>query len=290
MVKSRIQLRNVQNVAASSTALITCPIGPRYHYIVLEHGYASGTNTIVAAEANITEIRVKLNGVVIWTVSGSELRDYNLLNGTAYDCIGLPNTAPGVSFPLHLAEPWRKSPGDQEASALATDGFASFQIEVDLGAASTPTLVAAAVVDNFVPAAPAKDRLIKKLDRQRRAAAGTSYDTTIDRKDYLQQISIYPDSGGSQEPTVVTMRLNGVIIHELSDSANQALLQGHQMTPAASGRTASVYDLVLDHDDLLGSAVLLDGARDFSLTIEAGSAMSGTQTMLVQRLGPLVSK
>ncbi len=56
MVKSKLQIRNVQNVAASKTVLIDLPIGPRYHYIVLEHGYASGTNTIAAAATNMASV------------------------------------------------------------------------------------------------------------------------------------------------------------------------------------------------------------------------------------------
>jgi len=59
----------------------------------------------------------------------------------------------------------------------------------------------------------------------------------------------------------------------------------HGKTPAASGRSANLYDLSLDHDDLLGSAVPMDGAKDISLTIEAGGAMSGTLTALIQRVG-----
>lgn len=288
MRKNRIQLRNVQNVAASKTALITIPIGQRFHYIVLEHGYTAGTNTVAAAASNITEIRVKVNGIVMRTFSGTQLRDINLLNGTTYDCLGVPNTAPGVSFPIFFAEPWRKSPGDQDGTAWPTEGWDSFQIEVDLGAASTPTLVATAVTDAFVPNIPVRDRLITKVIRQQIGANGTSFDvSSLAKRDYLQQISIYPDSGASLEPSKVTLRLNSQILHELEDSANQALLTNHGMTPAASGRTANIYDLVLDHDDLLGSAVLLNGARDLTLTIEAASAMSGTTTMLIQRFGPV---
>ncbi|HVV00274.1 MAG TPA: major capsid protein P2, partial [Verrucomicrobiae bacterium] len=110
MTKKRIQIRNVQNVAASKTALINLPVGDRYHYVVLQHGYSAGTNTIAAACSNITEIRVKVNGRVQRVISGTQLRDMNLLNGTQYDCTGLPNTAPGVSFPIFFREQWRESP------------------------------------------------------------------------------------------------------------------------------------------------------------------------------------
>src|SRR5438093_10978921 len=108
MVKGRIQLRNVQNIAASKTALIELPVGMRYHYVVLLHGYSAGTNTIAAAATNVAEIRVKVNGRTQRIISGTQLRDMNIVNGTGFDCTGVPNTAPGVSFPLFFAEPWRK--------------------------------------------------------------------------------------------------------------------------------------------------------------------------------------
>ena len=71
MIKKRIEIRNVQNVAASQTVLVTLPVGDRYHYLVLQHGYSSGTNTIAAAATNISEIRVKVNGRVQRVMSGS---------------------------------------------------------------------------------------------------------------------------------------------------------------------------------------------------------------------------
>ena len=131
MLKSKLQLRNVQNVAASKTALITLPIGPRYQYVQLQHGYSAGTNTIAAAATNISEVRVKLNGKVQRVYSGTQLRDLNLLNGLQYDFYGLPNTAPGVCVGIFLGEPWRKDVNDQDRLAWTTSKSSAFQIEVD---------------------------------------------------------------------------------------------------------------------------------------------------------------
>lgn len=286
MIKYRLQLRSVQNVAASKTVLIDIPCGQRFHYIVLEHGYAAGTNTIAAAATNISEIRIYSNSRIQRIMSGTQLRDMILLNGTTWDCTGVPNTAPGVTFPIYFAEPWRESPADQDALAWSTAGWLSFQIQIDLGAASTPTLLAYAVVDDFVPAQGTNPGIVKWL-RAQMVPGGTTYDyVALDRRDFLQQISIYPDSGASQAPTLVTFKRNSIILHEFSAAANTALLQNHNMTPAASGRSTGVYDLVFDHDGLLASAVPMDGARDSLLEITAGSAMSGTQVALIQRLGP----
>jgi hypothetical protein len=285
--KYPIKLRNVSNVAASKTAIIDVPVGPRYHTIILEHGFASGTNTVAGAMANITEIRVLVNDRVQRVFSGTQLRDLNILNGTAFDCQGVPNTAPGVSLPIFFAEPWRKDSASQDALAWVTKDFKSFRIEVDLSTASTPTLVASAVIDQFAPA-PNVTPLFVTMRRQQVAAAGTSFDiTTIDKKNLLQQISLYPDSGGSNAATIVTVRRDGQIVRELTKSANFALLTNNDMTPTASGRTANVFDLVFDHDDLMNSSLLLNGAKEFTLTVEAASAMSGTVTFLVQRYGPL---
>ena len=150
-----MKLRNVQNVASSRTALIELPIGPRSHSITLEHGHA-GDNTIAAAATNITQIRVKTNSVIRRRYSGTQLRDLNLFHGRQYDCQGLPGTSPGVSFPIYFAEPWRKDVAAQLFGALPTvwqgGRLTSLQIEVDFSSASTPTLVASALVDDAVVA------------------------------------------------------------------------------------------------------------------------------------------
>ncbi len=283
MVKSKVQLRNLSNVAASKTALLDCPIGPRYHGIWLEHGYAAGTNTVAGAATNISEIRIKVNGTVERVVSGTQLRDLLLLYGTAYDCLGVPNTAPGVSFYIPFAEPWRELREEGDSLAWATSSWNTLQVEVDLGAASTPTLVASAVIDALP--GDSQQGIIKWI-RSSSAAAGTSFDIpTIDRKDWLSKIHLYPDSGASNATSKVTVRLNSQILHEHTFSANKAVLTNHGFTPGASGRTASMTDIVMDHDDFIGSMLGLDGSRDFSLTIEAAAAMSGTITYILQKLG-----
>lgn len=286
--KKRIELRAVSNVAASKVALIDVPVGDRYHQITFQHGYSGGTNTIAAAAANITLVEVLVNNRVQRSYTGQELRDANLLHGTNYDAVSgeVPNTAPGVSFTIFFAEPWRKDARDQDFLAWVTRGFKSFQIRITLGAASTPTLVAYAVTDDFVPSGPVG---YVTIDRQQAAAGGTAFDVNnIDRKGLLQQISVYPDSGATRTPSRVTLRKNGDVKHELTMEANKKLLLDNTMTPAASGRTSNVYDVVCDHDDILNSGIDLTDARTFSMRIEAASAMSGSTTFLVYRWGALL--
>lgn len=288
--KFAVKARNVANVGSSKTAIIDLPVGKRYHTVILQVGYAAGTNTIVGAMSHVSEIRVLANNRVQRVFSGAQLRDLNLLNGTEYDCQGLPNTAPGVSLPIFFAEPWRKDSASQDALAWDTSGFSSFRIEVDLGAvgtqtANSQTLTATAVVDNFRAANPQ----FVTVQRQQVAAAGTSFDiTTIERKGVLQQVNFYPDSTNDLQATIITVRRDGDIIRELPFADNFALLTNNGMTPTASGRTDEMFDIVFDHDDLLNSSLVIEGAKELSFTVEAASAMAGSMTFLVSRLGRLL--
>lgn len=305
MVKSKIQIRNVSNVAASKTAIIDLPIGPRYQHIQLQHGYAAGTNTIAGAMANLLTVRIKVNGHIqrifgSGTAGGSnqggvELRDFNLLNCengiVPYDCLGLPNTAPGVTIPIFFAEPWRDSPIDREALAWPSSLWQSFQIEVDLGAAATPTLTAFAIID--AAQAPSGGPFIAKVYRQQFGIAGTQQDFPgIDRRDYLTQVSLYPDSGSSQQTSEVDVRFNSQIIDEFTTSVRNAALINRGMSPTATGRTANMTDVILEHDEslsnnVLASALNLNGASDMTLTVKAANAMSGTIIALIEKIGPV---
>jgi hypothetical protein len=276
--KRKIQLNNISAVAASGTATLEVPLSfGRMQYLQLQHGYTAGTNTVAAAMTNITEIRIVVNGTVVRTMSGTELRDQNLLHGTGYDCTGVPNTAPGVCIPIFFVEPWRKDVRDQDALAWPSVGMESFQIEVVLGAASTPTLRAFAIVDDVVGS---KTALVCKWIRQIANGGSTVVDfSTLERRGYLQQISIYPTAA----LTKVEVKKDGIIIHEFTKAANEAAMGHFGMAPTASGRVTNVADVVFDHDDLLGSAVPLMGSRDLNIRLESGSSL-GSSTLLTQRL------
>jgi hypothetical protein len=323
MTKFRTQLRNIAGTpsgtlsatdgAAAGTITVDLPCGPRYHNVLLEYSYNSGagtTPTLVYALQSISEIRIKVNGRVQRKFSGPELRDQNILNGTAYDAIVTVATlASSTQIPIFFAEPWRKDAKDQDALAWPTAGWASFQIEIDVLSpysdsttqCSGMALKAWAVTDKFVPADLSRVQIVK-WERQNFTLSGTSTDiSTISRKDWLQQISLYPAGmaitagtgavgTAGVAATRVTLRRDNAIIHELEKAANTALLTTHGMQ-FTNRLTAGLYDVVLDHDDLLGSAVQLDGTRDVSVTVEAATDMAasngGSTRCIIQRLGPL---
>lgn len=297
MVKRKIALRNIQPPAIGATAIIDLPVGYRYHSIGFNFGYTTGSGTPTAAN-NITglaEIRVVANGGnVIRRVSGKELRDMNILNGTQYDIVdNSASTVSSVDHTMNFAEPWRDSAADRDALALATrwngGQLSSLQLQIDITtpggtSPSAPTLTAFAIVDLAVP-----DRQpgVVKWIRQDITASGTSFDAKIDALGILQAIHFYPESGGSLQQSKTTVRQGDVILHELTKAQNIAFLQAAGMTPETTNRnstTKKMTDVVFDVDDLLRSGVPLQGGPDPIITIEHASAASGSIRAVIERL------
>jgi hypothetical protein len=289
----KIPVYEVGPVAASKTVVIRLEqlIGRRIHGLILEHGYASGTNTVAAAATNLSEIRLIANNVVKRRVSGTQLRDLLLLNGTIYDGQGVPNTAPGVALTMPFSEAWRQDRDQRDITAFPTrwgggknplQQLGSLWLELDLGAASTPTVVVWAVVDDVVPdvANPA----MIEWQPWSIPAGSTNFDYSIKQQGVLVALSLYPDSGGSRPCTRAKLVIDEVVKFDLEDSPNFADLIFNGVTPTASGRTASVFDIVLDRDDNLARAEALT-QRTALLSIWAtAGAMSGTITGVAQVL------
>lgn len=292
MEKSLVQLRNVTGFlpADPCTVIVECPVGPRYHTILLGLAYTGGTNTAYAACASINQLRVKVGGRIQREMTGQQLYDMNTLNGVDYGGYGTPNSVAGTGnngaiIPIHFAEPWRKNPVDQDSLAWATAGWPSMQLEIELADRAAGEFVAHAVIDGFQPK---NEAMIMKVIRTA-SAAGTVYDFNgIDRRDWLSQISIYPASGTNAAVVSATFKKDNVIVHEGTRgmAAGRSLAWG--MAPAATSRSACL-DLVFDSDDMLGSALNMNSASDAVLTITnyASDAVSGTNTLIFQRIGPV---
>lgn len=298
MRKNLIPLYSIQPPAASTTAIIDLPVGVggangrglRLHRIILQHGYASGTNTVAAACTNITEIQLVANGgKVLRRLTGTELRDLVLKHGTQYDFTGVPNTAPGVALEINFSEPWRQQP-DRDAGALVTawqspngagaTALSKLQLLVTLGAASTPTLAAHAEWDSVLPK---EQPPFLFIERQDISVQGTAHEAVILGGGVISEIAAYADSGGSNQASKVFVRVGQDTIVEVTSSALAKSLAGAGMYPTASGRTAKISDIVFDADDFLGSGLDLRGILQAQLRLEAASAMSGTVRALISR-------
>jgi hypothetical protein len=293
------QIRDVTGVAAGGgTVRVQVPIGRRLLALYVSYYYSGGTNTVAGALALVSEIRFYIGSKVqrryaTWNsiTGGQILYDDLLLNGITMQ--GVPNTAPGVTIPIYFAEPYRKDRDVQNSLGLPTQWkggrFDEVRLEIDLAASTAPAVKVHAVFDDVIPtlmAGQSQPGLVKVYPYPANAS-GTKYVINPpDKQDLLTQMSIYPDSGGSNDLEIVTLRKNGEVLHEFSYAANKSHLLDNGMTPAASGRTSNIYDVIFDPDDVIEGAESLAEARSFSLELDAGAGtMSGTQLLMIQRIG-----
>ncbi len=137
MSRRLVSLPSFASVAAGATATIDLPTVGLYHHLRLTYG----TGTVGGAnqtnmEAEITEIRVKVNGVVQRTMSAAQLFAINAYHGRAFQT--------GI-LPIFFAEGWRRSAQGEDSLAWGMKDVATFQVEVDIaGTATNPTLTALA--------------------------------------------------------------------------------------------------------------------------------------------------
>jgi len=273
----------LRDIAANGTTKVTlkCPRGLRYHKINCQQYYAGGTNTIAGAIANFLEMRVKLNSRVQRKLTSTELLDTNLFHGTQYGNITgeVPNTAHGVSFPLFFGEPWRKDVAAQDALAWSTGDLGPMEIDFDTTNAATWTFWA--VVDDVIFGKP--QGIIKQLPQIINAASPSADYTLSDSSGALLQVSLYPDTGTNVATSATLRKGSFVVFDDVSAAVNKANLTNGDMFPIATGRTQTIFDIVVDANDVLESALPIND-RDVSLTIKQAAA-SGSIKAIVQRFG-----
>jgi len=270
---------------------ITPTPGKRLHGIGIRGTYASGVSTagdtLAEQLAAISEIRVLVGSRVRRRITGTRLRDYMLLNGTTYDFDAVSTYVYQMYIPF--AEDWFVA---NVADSLAWNPAilgAPITVEIDISVLNTsyyPTLRAFERVSDDLDAPSAG---IITLETINPVAGGTSFyvERELAPVGRLIQASIYPDSGGSNEITPASLFIgpNDAYAWEaLTSAENDDVLGRAGLTPAASGRTANIYDMVFVRGDALAHAIDLERAGRAKMQIEAASAMSGTCPIVLARL------
>ena len=285
MLKSEIYRRKIKSISgnASTKIKITPTPGKKLFGVQCELTYAGGTNTLAALMTALTEIRVKVGTRVRWRLNGTQLRDFCLLHGTTFDFNGLPNTGAQVTIPL---SPEWFAP-DVQTFLAWNPALLGGDITIEIDSTATLTVTSAYEFVNDDLTSPSLG--IITLEVINPVAGGTAFfvEKELDPTGQLYLASIYPDSGGSNEITPASLYVgrDDAFAHEtLTSAQNDETLERFTFTPAASGRSANVYDMVFVKDDGLGRAIDLGAWGVAKLKIEAASAMSGTCAILLARI------
>jgi hypothetical protein len=266
---------------SSGSLIITPSANKRVHNIQVQLTYANGTNTLAGLMTALTEIRWKVGTVVRSRLSGTKLRDFVLLHGTTYDFNGLPNTGAQVTIPF--SPEWFL---DNVADALAWNpALLGGAISVEIDSNASLTAVAYERVSDNLDAPSAG---IITLEEIKPVAGGTAFfvEKEIQLKGRLLSASIYPDSTNSNEITPASLTgPDDVYAHEaLTSAQNDEELERYSLTPAASGRTANIYDIVPVKADMLSRGYDLAAWGKAKIKVEAAGAMAGTCSIVLARL------
>lgn len=159
----------ILNVGAGKTATIQVdPVGTyfglRIYYQVNSVTLTGATSTQIAAD--ISKIRVNLNGTTQWELAGSELQAMNAWRGLSVQT---------GEIPLWFHEPYRKADPIQDMRSWGMIGIDTFTVEIDI--ASTAASPALSCLRYWLPTPTAMGE-IRKFKRQTIAIAATG-DTTI---------------------------------------------------------------------------------------------------------------
>ena len=274
-------LPTFNNPVAGQTATINLTLGQKIHTLWLAIGDGVG----LTFDTVVNEIRLLVNGKVQRRMLASELNAINSLNGTIYAAQTsgtLANPAYRTYLPIFLAEPWRKT--NQEAAALAWNlagpTVASASLEVDIASGMTSP-----VISGWYEWSPPDGGLgaITKWIRQTFGASGTEQDfNSLTRGDYYHAIHLFKPTGANVDK--VRLTADGVIFQDVINALeNQAMLINRGLNPDL---TEGRFDLVLDADDPINSALPTTGVNELSLHVEYSATASGNLVALIEKSGP----
>lgn len=126
MTRRLFKLPTVGGLAAGQTAVIECPLGRTYERFLITMNTGAVPADVLEANwgANITEIRVKVDGETKIQAKADHLVVINKFKGHSHDA--------GV-LPVFLSQPWMRTINGEDAFAYGTaQGMDNMTIEVDI--------------------------------------------------------------------------------------------------------------------------------------------------------------
>lgn len=267
------------NVAAGSMATTRLLRNQRILAMFLQYKTNASQATI---EADITEIRILVNGKVVRQFSAAQLNIINALNGVAFT-LGI--------IPIYFAEPKRRTPeGEEYLALLAYEdlGVGDVDIQVDIaGGAAAPTLTGWLSMDYQRPA----DQITGPNAADLR--------TVMHWMRRVTQCNAAAPVGAPLTPPNFFPNVRGWLhrVHAFDAVITQAILRKGQtpfwnqttvQLPAmfngyGMAKQANTFSLCLDHTQQYGDGYLLTQAPDLAIDFVASGAAGGNQfTSLIE--------
>lgn len=259
-------------VAPGATATLDLPTGALiYHGLQILYG----TGTVGGAnqanmEAEITAVRIKLNGKVQRRFSAAELFAINAFHGIGFEA--------GI-LPIFFSEPWRRTGEGEDALAWGMADIDTFQIEIDIaGGATAPTLEARAEVMRG-------NRNLGPITKWRRytvpvSGIGIVNYTTLPKNDAYYKLHCF-----SGNVAAIDVRVDQLERFEATAARNEARLR----QVYAKSPQAGVFHAVFDPTDRVSDALQMrkaDGSPVSEFRIDFDMSVAASFDMIAETLGP----
>jgi hypothetical protein len=252
------RITGFNGVAPSGVATVELPTGRRYHALYL---YYKGTAAQATIEADITFIRLFVNGVQIRDINVAELNKINIANGKPF-ILG--------EIPIFFSEPWRATVMGEEATSWDTFGQSSFTVQVGIGAgAVSPTIAGYASFDyqrNDGQNGRTGANIIKWIRTTIVAAGAGAIDVKTLPKGIIQRLSVF---GPTSAPTAIQVTLNSRVQMDLSLTEVTNLLAKYWITAQALQ-----FPAWFDHTQQITDALAVAPADDYNVKVTAGAAQN----------------
>lgn len=288
--KRRVYLPAAQGVTPGDAGRITVPVGPLYDGIHLMLSNTDGDY----AELIVDEVRCMINGVAQRTFSISELETINTMNGSEFANVAAGTALhgnPGYAeiVPIMFAEPFRKEVFYQQLRAWGTGDVGSFQIEMDITAASN----AGAAVIAYAELSQSLVAVGKSTVQQPMGVIEKWYRHGVDIGGTTKNITDLPTVRGDysqitffdQYITKAKVLLNRTTVAELTKQQSDEILTRHGMTPVST-----TFALIWDYDDIANNLLPMTQFQgvpvtDFQIDLELSDGTPRSIPTVLQIVG-----
>ncbi|MBC7367169.1 MAG: hypothetical protein H7343_10235 [Undibacterium sp.] len=269
-MRRKVVLTSINGVGIGQTATLDLPVGGRRYFgLFLIYKTNAAQATI---EADITEVRLIINGKPQRRFSAADLNVVNATNGLAFT-VGY--------LPIILAEPRRRTIAGEEGLAWGTVGVSTFRVEIDIAVgAVAPTLTAFAEVDDI----PSPLGPIAKWYKETFIATGaqTLNLNTLPKRDAYNRIH-----ARSALVTRMKATVDGLEVYDL-DRTTAGVVMSRRLSLA---QQVNNFSMVFDDSDQVTDGIPMTKSTpegivpvgEFRLDVTVSAA--GTIPLLIERVG-----
>lgn len=260
-----------QNVGVSQTAVLpNLPLGVVYDGILLQMG---GTTF---AAANISEIRVRLDGKTIVEVSGAQLQDINDYMGRTADAAFLPLWFADINARTIQGENW--------GAIDTTLPYSSFSMEIDInGTAVAPTLEAWVIPG--LPKVESQRAMFKAYLRsvQSISASGThNLQPAVGRNTLLSRLHLF-----HANLTRLDVKRDGVEIQGDGETAPVQYLQNELNRTTQAGHFC--FDPLVRNNQSQSLRIFRGDGQPFAMEYKATLSAADTVNQIAEVYGSIAS-